>query len=289
MKKALISSSLVLLLGGVCVFNFGNVKAEAAQDKFEIGKKLVVNEFKLSENTYVFDKKIKDINGDKIDDTVLLTGVKIDPKDSYGFDINVIVQDGKTKKFYKKDWTFKGTDGKVQGNVGRMPKLFIGDFTGDEIGDVMVTAPQGGNGGFVNHMIMTFNDNKPSIIFSNKENEGLKFTGKFVDDFKVEVKNESLGKTHIIDVAKNKEDYIKNGLYNKDGKLLKEENIQVSQYFSLVPMDKDMDGTFELSGKQAVSAEDSSLGSDFGYFDTMESYKDGKWSVDDLMYSIRLK
>jgi hypothetical protein len=289
MKKALLSSSLLLLLGGACVFSFANVKAEASQDKFEIGKKLVVNELNLSENTYVFDKKLKDINGDNIKDTVVLTGVKIDPKDSYAFDMSIIIEDGKTKKFCKKDWTFKGTDGKVHGNVGRMPKLFIGDFTGDEIKDVMVTAPQGGNGGFVNHMIMTFNENKPAIIFSNKENEGIKFTGKFIDNFKVEVKNESLDKTYSIDVTKNKEDYIKNGLYNKDGKLLKEENVHVSEYFSLAPIDKNMDGTFELLGRQAILPENGYLGSDIGYFDTIESYKDGKWTADDLMYSIRLK
>lgn len=287
MKKALLSSSLVLLLGGACVFNFGNVKAEATEDKYQIGKKLVVNELSLSEDTYVFDKKIKDVNGDKIQDTVLLTGVKIDPEDAYGFDMSIVIEDGKTNKFYKKDWTVKGTDGKTYGNGGRMAKLFIGDFTGDEIGDIMVTAPQGGSGGFVNHMIMTFNNNKPSIIFSNKKNEGLKFTGKFMDDFKVEIKNESLDKTYIMDITMNKEKYIKNGLYNKDGKLSSELDVYVSRYFSLVPIDKDKDGTFELLGRQDISS--GYAGSYIGCFDTVQSYKDGKWTTDELMYSIRLK
>lgn len=287
MKKALLSSTLVLLLGGACVFNFGNVKAEAAEDKYQIGKKLVVNELNLSDDTYVFDKKLKDINGDRIDDTILLTGVKMDPEDAYAFDMSIVIKDGKTNKFYKKDWTFEGNDGKTHGNAGRMPKLFVGDFTGDEIGDVMVTAPTGGNGGFVNHMIMTFNENKPSIIFSNKENEGLKITGKYMDDFKVEIKNESLDKTHILDISMNKEKYIKNDLYNKDGKLLSDQDVYVTNYFSLVPIDKDMDGTFELLGRQDIS--NGYAGSHIGYFDTVQSYKDGKWNADEVMYSVGLK
>ncbi|GIO29642.1 MULTISPECIES: hypothetical protein [Paenibacillus] len=139
-----------------------NQQSQKAQPKIEIGQKLRVPELNLKENTYVLDYKPADINGDSVKDQVILVGTKekIDGKlDAYASNLSVIVQDGKTKKYVKYDWVNKGTDGKLYGELGREPNLIIGDYTGNKVNDIIVTAPQGGNGGFVDHLILTWERN----------------------------------------------------------------------------------------------------------------------------------
>lgn len=120
-------------------------------------------ELKLKENTYALDYKISDVTGDSVKDQVILVGTKekINGKlDAYANNLSVIVQDGKTKKYVKYDWLSKGTDGKLYGELGREPNLIIGDYTGNKVNDIIVTAPQGGNGGYVDHLILTWEGNK---------------------------------------------------------------------------------------------------------------------------------
>ncbi|MFU1794354.1 hypothetical protein ACM1RC_10835 [Paenibacillus azoreducens] len=140
-----------------------NQQSQKTLQKIEIGQKIRVPELKLKENTYALDYKISDVTGDSVKDQVILVGTKekINGKlDAYASNLSVIVQDGKTKKYVKYDWLSKGTDGKLYGELGREPNLIIGDYTGNKVNDIIVTAPQGGNGGYVDHLILTWEGNK---------------------------------------------------------------------------------------------------------------------------------
>ncbi|MBE9917033.1 hypothetical protein G8C92_23720 [Paenibacillus donghaensis] len=139
-----------------------NQQSQKTSPKIEIGQKFRIPELKLKENTYVLDYKPTDINGDSVKDQVILVGTKekMDGKlDAFASNLSVIVQDGKTKKYVKYDWISKGTDGKLYGEIGREPNLIIGDYTGNKVDDIIVTAPQGGNGGHVDHLILTWEGN----------------------------------------------------------------------------------------------------------------------------------
>lgn len=151
----------------------------------EIGQKCRIPELKLKENTYVLDYKQSEITGDNIQDNVILVGTKekLNGKlDTYARDLSIIIQDGKTKKYVKYDWIFKGSDGKMYREIGREPNLIIGDYTGNKVNDIIVTAPQGGNGGFVDHLILTGeNLNLKDVMVDNQalyENSQAKFSVK---------------------------------------------------------------------------------------------------------------
>ncbi|MGD8192123.1 hypothetical protein ACQCN2_19305 [Brevibacillus ginsengisoli] len=143
-----------------------------ASSKVVIGQKFVAPQLKLKDNTYTLDYKISDVNGDSVQDKVILVGTKemIDGTlDAYASDLSVVVQDGKTHGYVKYDWVYKGTDGKMYGEIGREPNLIIGDYTGDKVDDIIVTAPQGGNGGYVDHLILAWEENKLKAIFADNQ------------------------------------------------------------------------------------------------------------------------
>ncbi|MGV2787467.1 hypothetical protein GNF98_17575, partial [Clostridium perfringens] len=126
---------------------------------------------KLKENTYVLDHKMSDVNGDSVKDKVILVGTKekIDGKlDAYASDLSIIVQDGKTHKYVKYDW-MNNVDGTLSGEFGREPNLIIGDYTGNKVDDIIVTAPQGGNGGHVDHLVLTWEKNKLKALFADNQ------------------------------------------------------------------------------------------------------------------------
>ncbi|WP_082112484.1 hypothetical protein [Paenibacillus sp. DMB20] len=138
----------------------------------EIGQKFNVPELKLKKNTYVLDYKISDVQGDSVADKVILVGTKekIDGKlDAYASDLSIIVQDGKTKKYQKHAWLIKDKDGSLSGEFGREPSLIVGDYTGDKVDDIIVTAPQGGNGGFVDHLVLSWQENKLKVVFADNQ------------------------------------------------------------------------------------------------------------------------
>ncbi|MFE0559780.1 hypothetical protein ACFW1P_28045 [Paenibacillus sp. NPDC058910] len=139
--------------------------------KIEIGQKFTAPGLKLKENTYVLDHKMSDVNGDSVKDKVILVGTKekIDGKlDAYASDLSVIVQDGKTHKYVKYDW-MNNVDGTLSGEFGREPNLIIGDYTGNKVDDIIVTAPQGGNGGYVDHLVLTWEKNKLKALFADNQ------------------------------------------------------------------------------------------------------------------------
>lgn len=206
------------------------------------GKKIKQNDLELPQDTYVVDYKEADVTGDKVKDRVYLVGVKEKEENVFVSDLNIIVQNGKTKKFVNtKNKDFGGYEG----------SLFIGDFTGDKVNDIMVTAAHGGSGGTVNNRVYTVDKNSIKTIFNEKDNEGVNFEGKFVDGLKAELKSEKLNKKITLDISGNKNDYIEAKIYDKSGKLLCEVQPYTHPYKILKPVQY-IDGTYYLEGNQRV-------------------------------------
>ncbi|MCJ8013461.1 hypothetical protein MUG84_17180 [Paenibacillus sp. KQZ6P-2] len=140
--------------------------------ELKIGQKFIVPELKFKDNTYVLDYKTTDVQGDSVADRVILVGTKEmynGELDAYASDLSIIVQDGKTQKYTKYDWLNKGTDGTMYGELGREPNLIVGDYTGDKVDDIIVTAPQGGNGGYVDHLVLSWQENKLKVVFADNQ------------------------------------------------------------------------------------------------------------------------
>ena len=166
---------------------------------------------KLHINGYIADYKCIDINGDRVKDNVILEGSKIDNNALFFVNLNIVVQDGKTKKFTKYALDVNC--------CGYEPNMFFGDFNNDKISDVFVSMPTGGSGGIIDSMLVTFKGNKPKALFDfNKFNSGIDLSVKYIDNFQVELYSKILNKEEVYDLP-DKDMLIDMGIYDKNGVL----------------------------------------------------------------------
>ncbi len=244
-KKLTLSTILLssLIIAGSTISAQGITSQK--QPNYKIGSIISIPELKLSKNTYVSDYKYVDITGDKVKDNVILIGTKANKNDIYFENLNIIVQNGKTKKF------IKSSLGKDSG--GYKPTIFLGDFNGDKMPDIFVKMPTGGSGGFIDYSIINLKGDNSGVLWDSKKNGSeIDLTGKFEDNFMASLSSKRLNKTIQIDLSPNKEQYIESNIYDKDGKL--KENIEpwVGGVSELTPVDIDKNGTYELIASQRV-------------------------------------
>lgn len=282
-KKNIVKRASALLLTGClavgCVYYVNAQSTSNSQTpNLKIGDGFTVERLALGDNAYVIDYKSADVTGDEVKDDIILVGNKMQKEDIFSESLNIVVKDGKSNEYSKATYeNFGGYEG----------ALYVEDFSGDNINDVMVSAGTGGSGGINEHLIATFKDNNPMVIFDNKDNEGVKTEAKFIDDFKVEINIENINQKAIIDVSVNKDQYIEDGLYDKNGKVLKDSE-PFSYPFSLVEAkDYNGDGTYELIGHQRVVGLYNA--DTISHIDTVWSYKNSKWTVEELKYSTYIK
>lgn len=201
-----------------------------------------VNDPALPAGYVILDRQTGDITGDGKAKNIFLVGRKPDANSKFTDDLSIIVQgEGQNAVTVKLP------------NVGGYDStLFIGDFSGDKVNDILVTIPTGGSGGVIEHRIVTF-VGEPKIIFGAEENKGIAATGRFIDGFRFELTEETTKRKAIVDLTNKKDTYIKATLYDVSGKLLRQQSGWVNPLGALYPIDIDHDGVFELRGQQRAA------------------------------------
>lgn len=276
-KKGIVKiTSTVLLTGILALGTMGYLSVDAENNTFKIGEKFTVADMKMGEKAYVIDYKLEDVTGDQVKDNIVLVGTKENKEDMFVDNLNVIVQDGKTKKYTKATY-------KYFGGYDCEDMMFVGDFNSDKVNDVMVSAPTGGSGGIVDHMIATFKDNKPSVIFTDKENEGVKIDGKYIDGYKAEIEFKDLNKKIELDVSANKKSYEETKIYDNNGKLLQEVEPWMNAFSKVEAIDYDCDGVYELRGYQRIVG--TCNADTISYVESVLKFENNKWQTKELNYS----
>lgn len=290
MKLRLSRKTVCLLMACLCVFAlFQKSHAETLPPQFKVGETISLPGLNLPQEMKVIAIQKADITGDGAEDDVLLVGKTLPDNPAFYDQLSVVVRDGKSGKLSVLP------DGKNKQYLrGYEPKLFLGDFTGDKLSDVMVTLATGGSGGTYNHLIASWRNNRPAVIFGETENEGLKIKGKYLDGFKAELFSAVLNKTFMVDVSGFKRTFIQANVYDESGKYIyvnpyrgknaQQYDIFSDPFFSLVPVDVNSDGVYELQGKQNVWGP-------FHVFTittvtSLWKYKNGKWNVTDAEYTL---
>ena len=139
--------------------------------------------------------------------------------------------------------------------MGYSPLLFLGDFTGDGVDDILVSIVSGGSGGITYYYIFTDTNNVPMMIFDyNIFNNFYKYDVIYRDNYKAEVINRTLNTSFIIDLNYKGKQYL-DEIYYSNGKLKKPINGFVNGLSGLYPVDFDSNGVYELLGYQKIAGQ----------------------------------
>lgn len=227
----------------------------------------------LPKNYYVIDKQTGDVNGDKVNDIIYLIGHKDKKEAIYADEMNLLVQDGATKQELKVD---------LDKMNGYDASLFLGDFSGDKISDVFVKAPTGGSGGIVEQRIVSFDTGDPVIIFGHEHNMGIQLSGKYADGYRAELFDKMNRTSVTLDISGQKQKYIREGIYEESGILRKTVN-PITYPMVVEAVDRNADGTYELSGQQRIIG---AYGADgIGKVYSIWRYQQGMWKPEQVEVS----
>ncbi|WP_017414216.1 hypothetical protein [Clostridium tunisiense] len=188
-------------------------------------------------------RAVGDVNGDKIPDGVFLTGVYTAER-PFVDQITLAVKDGKTGNVYRVP---------LSENSGYNPRIFLGDFNGDDINDILISIDSGGSGGIMYHYIYSFVDDIPELIFDfNQYNEEYQYQINYENNFKVEAISEINNEQYILDISLREEDYLSE-IYDSNGRLKEPIEGFVNPLSGLYPVDFDSDGVYELLAYQKIA------------------------------------
>ncbi len=184
-----------------------------------------------------------DVTGDGVMDHVYLTGVRT-PDSPFIQQITLVVEDGRNGR---------RTRVPLQENAGYNPRLFLGDFTGDRIDDILISIDSGGSGAIMYHYIYAFVRNMPQLIFDfHVYNETYAYAVTYQDDYKVEVVSKANNQTYLIDISARGEEYLSE-IYDKNGKLKQPISGFVNPLSGLYPVDFDGNQVYELLAYQKIA------------------------------------
>lgn len=200
----------------------------------------------LKSNGFIIvDFKQGDVTGDGYIDNVYLVGKKpYGPTSPFVDNITLIVQDGKTCEFTKIT---------LEVNGGYGPTIFLGDFTKNEVDDILISIDSGGSGGYAFYYIYSMMDNIPNRIFYFENfNEEYTYDVIYQDNYQVKVIEKNTGDTYTIDIKYKGDEYLSE-IYNDDGILKEPIEGWVNPLGGLYPVDFRRDGSYELYATRSIA------------------------------------
>ena len=184
-----------------------------------------------------------DVNGDRIPDNVYLTGIKT--QDSpFTQNITLLIQHGVTGMV---------TSIHLEENAGYNPALFLGDFTGDGVDDILISIATGGSGGTMYYYIYSFMNDTAQLLFDfSVYNEQYKYDVTYKDNYKVEVVSRKNNVKYLIDISNKGAEYL-NEIYDRNGNLKNPIVGFVNPLSGLYPVDFDSNKVYELLAYQKIA------------------------------------
>lgn len=204
------------------------------------------------DNYVLLDQQRIDVTGNGQPDLVRLIGHRIDPQRVYYEHVYVQVYPNVPPRFRPQPNQPLPPSQRplsIRFTGGYEPKMQFCDFTGERIQDVFVSVATGGSGGIGEYHLATFAGNIPREL---PVPQPLTVSGRFLDDYKVQLRISETGQTTVINVADKKQQYEREGLY-RNGKLVKPTETLPNAFSTLEPTDRNRNGICELRGIQRIA------------------------------------
>ena len=184
-----------------------------------------------------------DVTGDRVLDNVYLTGIKT-PDSPFIQHITLHVEDGRTGGVKSVP---------LRENAGYNPTIFLGDFTGNGVEDILISIATGGSGGIMYHYIYSFVENTAQLRFDfNVYNQQYQYEVTYQDHYKVEVVSKINNKKYLIDISTRGAEYL-NEIYDANGRLKSPISGFVNPLSGLYPVDFDSNKVYELLAYQKIA------------------------------------
>lgn len=254
-----------LVLAGVMTLVLGSASLppSGTTETYRPGTEFAPQGLTLEKNTYVYDSKKADLDGDGRTDDVVLYGVKKYADSPLVGDIGVAVKNGQSSQFSA------ASIGEY--NVGYEPQLLIGSFTRPSAQEIWVSLATGGSGGVCQYSLLTYRDDQVRPIIPQKNlNQGLLLETRCLPGFKLSIRDKATDFKATLDLKKSSVDYEEMGIYDNAGKLLTDPMVLIDGYGVLKPEDEDKDGILELHGIQKIS---------LGYHANSVAYAESTWKI----------
>lgn len=197
----------------------------------------------LRQNSNIYSFARGDVNGDRVPDNIYLTGIKT-ADSPFVQNITLMIQDGRTGMF---------TTIPLKENAGYNPSLFLGDFTGDGVNDIMIGIFSGGSGGMMYYYIYSFINNIAALLFDfTVYNQEYQYDVAYKNNYKAEVVSRKNNMRYVIDLTYKGTDYL-NEIYDSNGKLKNPISGFVDPISGLYPVDYDANKVYELLAYQEIA------------------------------------
>jgi hypothetical protein len=241
MKKRFFTTAILMVLAGIALTISSQAATPSDGDTYR--------KLQLPPNHKMEDVAVGDVNGDGICDVVFLIGEKYAPDSYYLKEHWIVLIDGAS--LAEISLSLGADSGGYEG------ELTLGKVSATKAQDILVGLPTGGSGGITNYYLVSCAEGELTILAGpDVLTEGLHFQVSLMDDFRVSVTNDELGKTHLLDLkslpsfdsalAEYKD------IYSPCGKLLEPQEGFVDPSGLIELMDIDGDGISELVGYQSI-------------------------------------
>ncbi|MFD2672601.1 FG-GAP-like repeat-containing protein [Marinicrinis sediminis] len=199
---------------------------------------------RLAVQQRVLDQQVGDVNGDGVPDLVYLTGQKYAPDAAYLIAITLHIRDGRTR-------TVQSI--RLPENSGYQPTVYLGDFTGNQVKDILVRIDTGGSGATTNDYVYTyFQQHYRNTFDSAVYNQTYSYKVDYVDGYRVRVSSKLPAKVYMLDIQYKGPEYL-NEIYEPDGQLKQPIEGFVNPLSALIPVDLQRDGLDELQAYQKIA------------------------------------
>jgi len=247
-------------------FSFLNPEPEVVESPINIEIGQIFTGIEYPKEMYILNYRLADLNGDSVNDVVILLGEKESADVVKTTNVDIVLYDGALQKY---------TNANLKKLDGSSARLELADLTGDSLQDIVILLDTEDGDKMIR--IVTLEQQKLKEIWKAKDNQFIRFTGEFVDGFKVNLANRKLNINKELDLKNASNSWVENGVFEQSGKCVINDNFKIKTTGFVELEFVQLTGSMGLKTKQRIITAD--------YKNIIEEinliwkYEEGKWQI----------